>query len=881
MRQLVLKPYTIIPSHLYVERAADRQLRQIIDDMGRPGHVLVARQMGKTNLLLNAKRQLENIDDRFSYVDVSNFIPDLRTFFRTISDVCSESLGPAGEKAKAALQEARLSSSGLLPHKEHELELRAILRLTPGKLIICLDEIDALTKTSYSDQVFSLIRSIYFSGRTNFHEFSRLTYILSGVAEPSEIIRNRAISPFNISEKIYLEDFSKAEFEAFLHKAGLVLDEAIAERIYYWTGGNPRITWDVCAAIEQANSTPTSSVDIDELVTQLYLRSYDLPPVDHIRALAESDKEIRQAVMSIHYGKASAVSDAIRNRLYLAGITSLDHTSGTVKIKNKILEESLSEKWLTEVDRKTVSLRDHASSLFQQQRYEEALRAFEEFEAATSSIDNVDLFLFEKGSCQFFLGRFEEAIESMSRVPIRKSSYKDLYLLQLARIGVAHLQLANYQESIDILRRVVDPANFEDEDVRPLAYYEACINLSTALLEAKHRDFSEIEELCNAVISSLSSLGSEAKNAASVEKLDAYAHYTLGRARLMAGDRAGALSFFERSSLFAKPSIKAALLLAKAEVLRDTDEKAVALASCVRFCSENRVAIVASEPNDVLQFTPDIAQALLEQLSSIDGPSETSLVALIDHLSDASIGHSQSVDELALTALMSLFQKRKRVAATRLVMASTLRAQGVVPNEHHQQAMIFAGWMATGQEAIRVGERFVQVYVAGREGAVGATEFRAIHAYVSALIDTGSFEKAVELISVAKNNLVDRARGDSNEEIHQVEGERLVLRCLELLLIQKRDGKVDRPLVRALSEEIRGCNEFPLLYFQDDQKTSLLSTLELLATRFHTSGQLVRETPKIGRNQIVVVELSDGTSRTGKYKRFEDQIRTGEARLKS
>lgn len=46
----VLKPYTIIPDRLYVPRDADRQLAEIINDMQRPGYVLVSRQMGKTNL---------------------------------------------------------------------------------------------------------------------------------------------------------------------------------------------------------------------------------------------------------------------------------------------------------------------------------------------------------------------------------------------------------------------------------------------------------------------------------------------------------------------------------------------------------------------------------------------------------------------------------------------------------------------------------------------------------------------------------------------------------------------------------------------------------------------------------------------------------------
>jgi hypothetical protein len=64
----ILKKYTTIPPHLYVNRKADKQLKSIISDMQRPGYVLVARQMGKTNLLFNAKRTMENESRFFGYV---------------------------------------------------------------------------------------------------------------------------------------------------------------------------------------------------------------------------------------------------------------------------------------------------------------------------------------------------------------------------------------------------------------------------------------------------------------------------------------------------------------------------------------------------------------------------------------------------------------------------------------------------------------------------------------------------------------------------------------------------------------------------------------------------------------------------------------------
>ena len=86
----ILKKYTTIPEHLYVKRAADKQLEEIIDDMQRPGYVLVARQMGKTNLLFHAKRTLESKNRLFVYVDLSNSFDHEKDCYRNIIDCILE-----------------------------------------------------------------------------------------------------------------------------------------------------------------------------------------------------------------------------------------------------------------------------------------------------------------------------------------------------------------------------------------------------------------------------------------------------------------------------------------------------------------------------------------------------------------------------------------------------------------------------------------------------------------------------------------------------------------------------------------------------------------------------------------------------------------------
>jgi len=351
MKEKVLHSCTIIPQQLYVKRDADKQIKNIIQDMGRPGYILVARQMGKTNLLVNAKRELEDEENIFVYFDLSNLVDNSRDCFRSIIDIAIDTHEEIYAEIRERIYQNR-SNLNLPPHKEHEKELRLLLKVVRGKIVIILDEIGSLANVPFSDEVFAQIRSIYFS-RVNFPEYERLTYILAGVAEPSELIKNKNISPFNIGEKIYLDDFSYREFMVFLEQADLNFSREVAERIFYWANGNPRITWNLCSELEDVYIEAHADLtirDVDDAVKKLYLTTVNTAPIDHIRHVVGEDKEIRNAVILIKNNKGSAVSNEIKNKLYLAGIIKSDYHSRDTNIKNKVIEKSLSDQWLVSTE---------------------------------------------------------------------------------------------------------------------------------------------------------------------------------------------------------------------------------------------------------------------------------------------------------------------------------------------------------------------------------------------------------------------------------------------------------------------------------------------------------------------------------------------------
>ena len=453
MKSKTLRPTTIIPKHLYVERAADRQLRSIIEDMGRPGYILVARQMGKTNLLINMKR--ERTSDVVLYLDLSNRFDSVRAWFRNVIDSLIESYSDEFNDIGEVIHNQRGESS-FEPNVEYDRHLRLLLRSTKKRLIIVLDEIDSLVNAPYSDVILAQVRSMYFS-RVNYPEYERLTYILSGVAEPTDLIKDKNISPFNIGEKIYLEEFSRGEFDLFLEKSGVQSTAEVADAIFSWAAGNPRMSWDICSELEdRINSGEiATSKTIDAIVDRLYLRDFDRAPVDHIRTLVESDASIRDAIVSIRYGKSSYLDDKIRSKLYLSGIARLS-SEGSVEIKNKIIDSALSDRWLSQLTSARTSFLKHASDSFGQKNYEEALKQYEQIFLNSDAASGISInSRMEFALCYFYTGNSNRSLQELEICLSEADDEKPVQTLNYY-IGVCHVGIGSYKKAVSFLRKALD-----------------------------------------------------------------------------------------------------------------------------------------------------------------------------------------------------------------------------------------------------------------------------------------------------------------------------------------------------------------------------------------------------------------------------------------
>lgn len=859
MIQKKLRSHTIIPDDLYVLRQADRQLKLILEDMGRPGYVLVARQMGKTNLLLNAKRSFANSTDVFAYLDVSNNFPDLQSFFRNIVDVILESAETSLHEASQTILKQR-SERSQLPHKEHESELRIILRAISGKLVICIDEIDALTKTEYSDQVFSLIRSIYFSGRSNFKEFSRLTYVLSGVAEPSEIIKNKAISPFNIGEKIYLEDFSNQEFDEFLKKAGLHFEQQVQLAIYKWTNGNPRITWDLCSAIEDQLlvSGSISESDVDDIVQRLYLTSFDLPPIDHIRNLAEDDAEVRAALIAIHYGKSESISDVIRNRLYLRGICRFDNQTRTVYIKNKIIEEALSESWLRQVDKQKLSIGDIAKQYFDDGNHPEAVRSYLELIAQTTDALDHELPYYYIGLSCYYMGQHRAAISYLTKQPLKKN-YLMPYLTGKRVLAICHYHFNELDAAIENYREVLASANETDH---PYQFLDANTSLAGVLLKADKSNYDEAVRLLKRAISGLSHQLEIADpgDKIGLENLLTISKTNYFTALIDANEIEQANAVLADALKICSPSIKPHLLMLAAQGTEDPLQVEGFYNQAVDVIVDNNLAI-QSAIKDVYLFSPKTCVDLLVRLHKID--SEQQLFRLIDHIISNIDNHELRAYELSEFLVSRLLEVNAEKPATYLI--KELSKLPIEQISRRTKKLTLALMVVINQSELAFHHYAYINFL--QEGGNEKTEvdFAAAYILVFNALESGDVKQAELIISLTG----DLASGELPENV-KINGAIVIAYLQTIVRMRTLTGIELYQCATEFLDLIENASPISLAFFPPDMLSHFQSSVRSLLSRSHRKAvpQVIRNEKKYGRNELVTVRFQNGTVEKGKYKNF-------------
>jgi len=339
----------------YVERQADHDaLRAGLN--GDYLHIIAPRQVGKTSLLKHLAARLGEMGWRCAYVDLSILMDFHKPiWYAELGKALAESLTP-----------------GQTPTIANQVDLRRYLldQALPWpngqpRIVLFLDEVEGAGKARdadgapFSDTFFSMFRALY-------NERDRLpgtlVVALTGAVNPGDLVKDPAISPFNVGQEIDLDDFTPAETRTLtehLDDLDLPADEAVHQAIYEWTNGHPYLTQRICAELETSTrSGDLTAITLDNvrhLVEQVILNPAN--PLQRDKNLRHVTKMLNglstqaaQLWSRLQAGESVSIKEATDDlylELYLAG--AVKPQAGQLVIRNRIYALAFGDRDKTEL----------------------------------------------------------------------------------------------------------------------------------------------------------------------------------------------------------------------------------------------------------------------------------------------------------------------------------------------------------------------------------------------------------------------------------------------------------------------------------------------------------------------------------------------------
>ncbi|MFO0580242.1 MAG: MFS transporter [Polyangia bacterium] len=261
---------------LYIERPADEELLHALQ-RSEYAYVLASRQTGKTSLVTRTMRKLSAQGTRCVKLDMGAFAFEGTTddWYLTLACEIAMCLGQKSEFAESLF--ARYARRP--PTQRFTRFLQEALRLVDTPLVLFLDEVESFLKMPgpVADGFLTAIRS-YVNDRDRTPLYRRLSFCLSGVCTPTELIQDERRTPFNVARGIALEDFTwepvRDGFLPFFAHHGPEAEATLA-RIYHWTQGHPYLTHRLCKELfdREVDAAALVPALVDRLVREIFLGS--------------------------------------------------------------------------------------------------------------------------------------------------------------------------------------------------------------------------------------------------------------------------------------------------------------------------------------------------------------------------------------------------------------------------------------------------------------------------------------------------------------------------------------------------------------------------------------------------------------------------------
>lgn len=337
-------------SRCYVKRPADEELLNLVKT-GQFCYVLTARQMGKSSLMVRTAQRLKQDGVSTAIIDLTRVGTDVG-----VEEWYLGLVTHLKRQLKLSVDAGAwwAEHSALGPVQRFTNFLRdVVLEEMDGPVVVFIDEIDTTLSVDFSDDFFAAIRFTY-NARATDPIYNRLTFVLLGVATPSDLIKDRTRTPFNIGQAVAVRDFDRQDAQILQQGLSAVYSdqsEAIFNRIYYWTNGHPYLTQKLCLAAVETGNGHWDDGQVDALVEKLFLaeEARRETNLQFVRDSVLASSQLRQLLTlyrQVYQGKEIVEDERSldQNRLRLVGLLRAEQ--GVLHVRNQIYRQVFNAAWI-------------------------------------------------------------------------------------------------------------------------------------------------------------------------------------------------------------------------------------------------------------------------------------------------------------------------------------------------------------------------------------------------------------------------------------------------------------------------------------------------------------------------------------------------------